>query len=75
MTDSEAEQIRQHIETWRRADAELSIIAERELQNVDTREAVRQLFGNNTLVQDAPKLTYSGLVEQQSWFAKLREKS
>jgi len=72
MPNTEQNLLRQHVERWRRADAELAAVHERELREVDTREAVRQLFGDNTLVQDAPRLTTSGLVEQQAWFAKLR---
>jgi hypothetical protein len=73
MPDSMTALLRQHVETWRRAGAELALIRERELQLVDTREAVRQLFGDNQLVQDAPRLQHSGLVEQQRWFAKARK--
>ena len=73
MSDSATQLRRQHIETWRRAAAELALVKEQELRKVDTREAVWQLFGDNTLVQDAPRLMNSGLVEQQAWFAKLRE--
>ena len=73
MTPEERTQLKTHVETWRRAAIELEEIERRELLTVDTREAVRQIFGNNTMVQDAPKLTSSGLVEQQAWFAKLRK--
>lgn len=73
MSDSTTVLLRQHVETWRRAAAELALVKERELQRVDTREAIRQLFGDNTLVQDAPGLQHSGLVEQQRWFAMLRK--
>jgi hypothetical protein len=72
MLDSTTTLLRQHVETWRRAGAELALLRERELRSVDTREAVRQMFGDNTLVRDAPRLQHSGLVEQQRWFAKLR---
>ena len=49
------------------------MLKEQELRDVDSQEAVGQLFGRNTLVQDAPLLTDSGLMEQQAWFAKLRK--
>lgn len=65
---------RLHVETWKRAAAELERIRETELRALDTREAVRQLFGHNTLAQDAPKLLTSGLVEQQAWFSRMRER-
>lgn len=66
--------LREHVERWRRAASEMERIRERELQNLDTREAIRQLFGDGRLVQNAPRLQYSGLVEQQAWFAKLRDR-
>jgi hypothetical protein len=75
MPDSTKRELQQHVEIWRRAQAELAVVKERELQHLDTREAVAQLFGHNTLVQDAPRLTHSGLVEQQAWFAKVRKRS
>ena len=74
MTPDERAQLKTHVETWRRAAIELEEIERRELRNVDTKEAIRQLFGNNTMVQNAPKQTTSGLVEQQAWFTKLRQR-
>jgi hypothetical protein len=65
--------LREHVESRRRAAAELALVNGRELRDVEAREAVRQLFGGNTLVQDAQRLQHSGLVEQQRWFAKLRK--
>ena len=73
MPDDATELLRQHVERWRKAGAELALVKERELRELDTQKAVSQLFGDNTLVEDAPKLTSSGLVEQQAWFAKLRK--
>jgi hypothetical protein len=73
MLDSTKVLLRQHVDNWRRAGAELALIRERELRSVDTREAVRQMFGDNKFVRDAPRLQHSGLVEQQRWFAKLRK--
>ena len=73
-TSDEQAMLARHVETWKRAGIELAEISRRELRAVDTQEAVRQLYGQNTLVQDAPKRTTSGLVEQQAWFAKLRRK-
>lgn len=75
MPDADRQLLRRHVETWRNAEVELAEVRERELQNVNTREAVRQLFGDNTLVQDAPRQRSSGLVEQQRWFARLRRVS
>ena len=75
MEDSATTLLRQHVERWRQGSAELQRVWEQELQAVDTCEAVRQLFGENTLIQDVPRLTTSGLVEQQAWFTKLRKRT
>jgi len=66
------EVMRQWVETWRRAGQDLEEIRRREIQSVDGREAIRQLFGSATAFQDLPPRTASGLVEQQAWFARLR---
>ena len=68
----ERELMRRWVETWRRAGEELDEIRRRELQSTDTREAIRHLYGSGALVQDLPRRTTSGLVEQQAWFARLR---
>jgi hypothetical protein len=67
------ELLQQWVETWKRAGHELDQIRRREIESVDTREAIRQLFGpaSAALCHLPPRLT-SGLVEQQAWFAKLR---
>ena len=67
------ELLRQWVETWKRAGNELDQIRRREIESVDTREAVRQLFGPAaTILSNLPPRLTSGLVEQQAWFAKLR---
>jgi hypothetical protein len=67
---ADPELLRKWVETWRRAGPELERIHRHELQAVDTREAVRQIFGTNLrLTEPAP--TTSGLVEQQAWFMRL----
>lgn len=70
--DSDRELMRRWVETWRRAGQELNQIRRRELQAIDTREAVQQLFSSAPAFRDLPPRTTSGLVEQQAWFAKLR---
>jgi hypothetical protein len=50
----------------------LDAIRRREIEALDTAEAIRQLFGAMTVCRDLPPRTTSGLVEQQAWFAKLR---
>jgi hypothetical protein len=61
--------VKRWVETWLRAGPELEAIRRAELQSVDTREAVRQLF--ELRPPSEPALPWSGLVEQQRWFARL----
>ena len=56
---------------WRAAGQALAAIEARELIELDTQAAVRQIFGHNRLVQDAAMLPSSGLVDQQFWFMKI----
>lgn len=65
--------MRHWVETWIRAGKELEAVRERELANVNTAEAIRQLFGPGPWRDDAPPRLTSGLVEQQAWFAKLQK--
>jgi hypothetical protein len=65
--------LRKWVETWRRAGPELEAIRLAELRSVDTREAIRQIFGDGDLPPLPPAPATSGLVEQQAWFAKLRQ--
>ena len=68
----ERELLRQWVDTWRRAGAELAEIRRHEVESADTQEAVRQLFGTGGSIDSAPPRTTSGLVEQQAWFARFR---
>lgn len=61
--------VRRWVETWRRAGEELERLRREEMRSIDTREAVRQIFG--CVVPVIPALPTSGLVEQQAWFAKI----
>jgi hypothetical protein len=63
--------MRRWVETWRRAGEELEEIRRRELERMDTREAIRQIFNSAETFPRRPSAT-SGLVEQQAWFARLR---
>jgi hypothetical protein len=72
--DSKADQIaltKRWVETWRAAGEKLERIRRRELRELDSRRAIRMLCGpaDYTSGPRAPK-SYSGLVEQQRWFAK-----
>jgi hypothetical protein len=70
---TDRELLRLWVETWRRAGPELEAIRRRELEEMDTREAIRQIFGSSEVwAPDFPAPPTSGLVEQQAWFAKLR---
>ena len=76
MADEQAiqqrELLRRWVDTWRQAGQELDDVRRRELESIDTQEAIRQLFGDGDYVDDSPPKVTSGLVEQQAWFAKLR---
>jgi hypothetical protein len=72
--DRDRELLRQWVETWRRAGPELEEIRRREIEAIDTGEAIRQIFGSSeSLFRNLEAPTTSGLVEQQAWFAKLRK--
>ena len=73
LTSEDRAMLKQHVETWRVAGPELEAIRKRELQTIDVQKAVLQLFGDSTMVQLWPRLTTTGLVEQQAWYAKLRK--
>ena len=73
ITSVEREMLKKYVEAWRQAGPELEAIRTRELQTTDVAKAVHQLFGDSELVQRLPRLTTSGMVEQQAWFAKLRK--
>ncbi len=65
--------LKDYVETWRRARPALEAIRRQEAEANEVQMAVRQLFGDGSLVQRWPRLDTSGLVEQQAWFAKLRK--
>jgi hypothetical protein len=69
---TDRELLRRWADTWQRAGRELDEIRRREIESVDTQEAIRQIFGSGEPIDTAPPRTTSGLVEQQAWFAKLR---
>ena len=63
------------VETWRRTGEELERLRRAEIESVDTREAIRQIFGSHggthSPALPAPSPT-SGLIEQQAWFARIQ---
>jgi hypothetical protein len=69
--------LRKWVETWTRAGPELDAIRRRELEAL-TDDDIRQIVQNLMSVPlppDLPMRLDSGLVEQQRWFARLRESS
>jgi len=60
------------VETWRRAGEELERLRRAEIASIDTREAIRQIFGCHGAALPAPSTT-SGLIEQQAWFARIQK--
>jgi hypothetical protein len=69
------ELLRDWVETWARAGPELESIRRREIEALtdeDVREILQNLF-SVPLLPDAQQRVDSGLVEQQRWFARLRE--
>jgi hypothetical protein len=67
--------LRDWVETWARAGPELDAIRRREiaaLTDEDIRQILQNLF-SVPLPADSPARSSSGLVEQQRWFARLRQ--
>jgi hypothetical protein len=63
--------LRRWVEAWRRAGKELENLRRTEIQSIDSREAIRQIFPSDGIPDPAAPPT-SGLVEQQAWFARIR---
>ena len=73
MTD-EREMPRAWIQRWKRAGAVLEEQRRKKLRSISTPEALQNLAGafESCRIHFRPK-PYSGLVEQQRWFAKLHK--
>lgn len=72
----EKEKIRLWVETWKRAGPELEAIRRRELESMtddETRRAVEEIH-SWPVDCGLPPRTWSGLVEQQRWFARLHRR-
>ena len=74
---SEKELIRKWIETWRLAGPEFEAIRRRELEEMTDAQACEAALDllRFPMPPDLPPRTGSGLIEQQRWFAKLRQKA
>ena len=73
--DDDRELMRRWVETWRGAAPELEAIHRREIETLDTREAIRQIFAGAELLALPPAPQTSGLVEQQRYFRQLRRRT
>ena len=71
----DADLLRRWAKTWRRASVELEAVRRREIQTLDTREAIRQIFEASASLPLPPAPVTSGLVEQQRHFSRLRRRS
>jgi hypothetical protein len=72
-SEASRERLHEWVEVWKRAAVELAAIERRELLTTDTKQAVRQLFGDSMPTCLPPAEPWSGLVEQQARFARLRK--
>ena len=72
-SEVDRQQLHEWVEGWKRAGRELGAIERQELVAMDTRQAVRHLFGDSMLTCLPPAEPWSGLVEQQARFARLRK--
>jgi hypothetical protein len=61
------------VRAWKRAEARMQELRDREILEADTVVAMQQLSGAfNQAIAQLPLRDTSGLVEQQAWFSKLR---
>lgn len=61
------------VETWKQAGPELESIRDRELQGVDIADVILSMeVAYKVALRDFPPEPWSGLVEQQALFGKLR---
>ena len=75
MTDKEKKMMKKWVETWKRAGPILEEIRKEELSNFDYRKnkhIIDEML-QWTIDHAEPRMS-SGLVEQQRWFMKLKEK-
>jgi len=68
----DAHLLRQWVDTWHRAGAQLARIRRAEIESVNTQEAIRQIFGGLDREIFGLGQPTSGLIDQQAWFARLR---
>lgn len=75
-TPEEISSTRRWVETWKLAGPELERIRRKEIREFETYQTIAKLCGpaDYTRPPRAPKPD-SGLVEQQRWFMKLRDRN
>jgi len=73
MDSKEAADLKRWVQCWREAGPRLAEIRRRELQSLNTQQALLQLADafESCRLHAPPRLT-SGLVQQQAWFQRLR---
>ena len=69
---NDRELLQRWVATWRRAAREMEEIRRREIETLDTHEAIRQIFDGFDWSLLPPAPPTSGLIEQQRYFARLR---
>ena len=70
---ADKEQVREWVETWRRAGPELERIRREEIRATDTMGGLEAFKGLvRRALDDCPPRATSGLVEQQAIFSRLR---
>jgi len=71
-SEADRELMRHWVERWKLVGPQLEEIRRREIELANTQVSIRRLFPE-TRFSHLPKRTTSGLIEQQAWFAKLRQ--
>jgi len=75
MDNQKIAQMKQWVETWKRAGVELERVRRAELPLISTTQALQNLSGAFEFARCHFALKpYSALIEQQAWFKKYREK-
>ncbi|MBK8090839.1 MAG: hypothetical protein IPK32_02260 [Verrucomicrobiaceae bacterium] len=71
MTETERELTKRWMDTWAKAAPELQKVRDADIRAADTAESMQVFTGSAAwAVKHRPAAAWSGLVEQQRWFAK-----
>jgi hypothetical protein len=75
-TSEQMDAARRWVETWRTAGVALEAVRARELRELDGRRAIALLTGPaDYRVEPRKARSSSGLVDQQAWFMKARQRA